>query len=145
MVFEPAKILSSQSYVLTCTMIDNPNYNLVFTLRFADSPSLIFKPTNETVTEGDLAMFICDATGNPTPKITWIKDGETVDEGNTLNFEALRNQSGKYWCVAENGLNKTVNTSAYLDVQCEYDMVLIVNFDGSAMNGIAIISFLATF
>lgn len=87
---------------------------------FADPPSFIFKPTNETVTEGDLAIFFCDTTGNPTPKITWIKDGETVDKGDTLSFEAFRNQSGEYWCLAENGLNETVNASAYLDVQCKY-------------------------
>lgn len=87
---------------------------------FADSPSFILKPTNETVTEGDLAIFSCDATGNPAPKITWIKDGEAVDGGDTLSFEAFRNQSGEYWCLAENGLNDPVNTSAYLDVQCKY-------------------------
>ncbi|XP_020621934.1 hemicentin-1-like isoform X3 [Orbicella faveolata] len=81
------------------------------------SPSFILKPTNETVTEGDLAIFSCDATGNPAPKITWIKDGEAVDGGDTLSFEAFRNQSGEYWCLAENGLNDPVNTSAYLDVQ----------------------------
>ena len=87
---------------------------------FADSPSFVFKPTNETVIEGELAIFSCDAIGNPTPKITWIKDGKTVDKGDTISFEAFRNQSGEYWCLAENELNETVNTSAYLDVQCKY-------------------------
>ena len=36
-----------------------------------------------------------------------------------MSFEAKRNQSGNYWCLAENGLNVTVNASASLDVQCE--------------------------
>ena len=40
-------------------------------------------------------------------------------KGDTLSFETNRNQSGKYWCSAENGLNSTVNASAILDVQCK--------------------------
>ena len=54
------------------------------------------------------------------PKISWIKDGEAVASGDTLSFiNTNRNQSGKYWCLAENGLNLTVNASADLDVQCK--------------------------
>ena len=44
--------------------------------------------------------------------------------GETLSFEAKRNQSGKYWCLAESGLNPTANASAYLDVQCECEMYI---------------------
>ena len=84
------------------------------------SPSLISIPTDKTVFEGETATFHCSVTGNPTPKITWIKDGKTVAEGDTLIFEANRTQSGKYWCSADNGLDKAANTSAYLNVHCKY-------------------------
>ena len=47
----------------------------------------------------------------------------TVAKGEMLSFKANRNHSGKYWCLVENGLNITVNASADLDVQCEYDKV----------------------
>ena len=69
--------------------------------------------------EGATTTFHCNATGNPTPKITWTKDGKTVATGDTLRFEANRNQSGEYWCSADNGLDTTVNASAKLDVQCK--------------------------
>ena len=54
------------------------------------------------------------------PKITWIKDGTSEGEGDTLSFGAVRSKTGRYWCLAENGLD-TVNASAYLDVQCKCD------------------------
>ena len=63
--------------------------------------------------------FHCTAPGNPTPKITWTKDGITVGLGERLSFEANRDHSGKYWCSAENGLDITVNASASLNVQCK--------------------------
>ena len=84
------------------------------------SPSISVRPTDKTVTEGNIAAFYCNATGNPTPKITWIKDGDTMATGETLGFTGSRNQSGKYWCLVDNGINATVNASADLDVQCKY-------------------------
>ena len=84
-------------------------------------PSLVIKPSDETVIENEEIRFHCSATGNPVPRITWIKDGKTVGSGETLSLESKRNDSGKYWCSADNGLSEAVNASAYLDVQCEYD------------------------
>ena len=77
------------------------------------------KPSDQTIIEKEELTFHCSATGNPAPKISWVKDGKTVAHGETLNFETNRNQSGKYWCSVENGLGITVNASAVLNVQCK--------------------------
>lgn len=58
--------------------------------------------------------------GNPVPNIKWIKDGITVGTGDTLTFETNRNDSGKYWCTAKNGVDVQINSSAQLNVQCKY-------------------------
>ena len=76
-------------------------------------------PSDQTIIEKERTTFHCTATGNPTPKVTWLKDGKTVAKGETLSFEANRNQSGNYWCSVENGLGITVNASAHLNVQCK--------------------------
>ena len=84
------------------------------------SASLTTRPSDKTVLEAANVTFHCNAIGNPVPKIRWIKDGEAVASGDTLRFiNTKRTQSGKYWCLAENGLNLTANASASLDVQCK--------------------------
>ena len=85
----------------------------------ADPPSFTLKPSDKTVKESEDSVFLCNATGNPFPNIPWKKNGKTVAHGDTLSVSANRNHSGKYWCLAENGLGLVINTSASLDVQCK--------------------------
>jgi len=90
--------------------------------------SLTSQPSNLTIEEGDEARLQCIATGNPTPKITWINNGTTVATGQTLSFKANRTNTGKYSCVADNGFKTTVNTSAYLNVLCKSENNITLNF-----------------
>lgn len=83
-------------------------------------PSFTSIPSDQIVTETDLTTFTCAASGNPVPNITWVKDGKTVATGDTLSFEASRNRSGTYWCLADNGIGAKINTSVSLNVQCKY-------------------------
>ena len=76
-------------------------------------------PADLILIESQTATFHCTADGHPVPHITWSKNGETVGTGETLRFEIQRKDSGKYWCTADNGFNKTVNASAYLKALCK--------------------------
>ena len=81
---------------------------------------MLILPTSQTILEGAIATFHCNATGNPTPEVAWLKDGKIFGSGETLSFEANRSDSGQYWCLADNGLSSAVNASVNLDVQCKY-------------------------
>ncbi|XP_074608784.1 hemicentin-1-like [Acropora palmata] len=80
-------------------------------------PSVTTRPSNKTVIENTMVAFACSASGNPVPKLTWVKDGESIRMGGKLSFKAARNDSGLYWCLADNGLQPAANSSALLDVQ----------------------------
>ena len=82
-------------------------------------------PSNKTANETDAVTFLCSASGNPVPTITWLKDGQTVGNQTALTFTVFRNHSGNYSCFADNGLNITVTASAHLDVQCMYDFFYV--------------------
>ena len=83
-------------------------------------PYFTRRPTDHSVMEGHEAMFYCTASGNPSPIMTWLKDGKIIGTGVALKFLAFKNHTGKYWCSADNGLGLPINSSADLNVQCKY-------------------------
>lgn len=87
----------------------------------------IISPVNLTISKGQLAAFPCQATGLPTPNITWyysidnqlkeLQDSRAfVSPLNTLYIrEAVVNDSGTYVCVASNIVGE-ISTNTTLTV-----------------------------
>merc|ERR1712142_1126565 len=42
------------------------------------APKILTKPQSLTVNEGDVARFECDVAGDPTPSITWLREGTVI-------------------------------------------------------------------
>ena len=72
--------------------------------------------------EGNSLTLHCNATGNPTPNITWTKDGNAtvLYQGETYSIVNIQRQAaGDYTCTACNGLGEKKNATAAVIVHCE--------------------------
>lgn len=86
-------------------------------------PSLIESaPVDQVVLEGSNLTLDCNATGNPTPNITWRKDGSSavLHQGETyIIVNVTRHAAGDYICTAWNGMGSQKNVTATVHVHCE--------------------------
>ena len=78
-----------------------------------------------TVVEGENITLYCNATGNPTPNITWTKDGSAtvLHQGEMYNIVNIqREATGDYTCAAWNGVGQHINATAAVTVHCKCDI-----------------------
>ncbi|XP_040216831.1 receptor-type tyrosine-protein phosphatase F isoform X5 [Rana temporaria] len=100
------------------------------TLTQADSePIFIRKPDDQIGMSGGVASFVCQATGDPKPRITWMKKGKKVSSqrfeviefddgsGSVLRIQPLRANRDEaiYECTATNSVGE-INSNAKLTV-----------------------------
>ncbi|XP_075467515.1 receptor-type tyrosine-protein phosphatase S isoform X2 [Ascaphus truei] len=96
----------------------------------ADSPpEFIKKPTDQIGVSGGVSSFVCQATGDPKPRVTWNKRGKKVNSqrfetiefdegaGAVLRIQPLRTPRDEnvYDCVAQN-THSEITVSAKLTV-----------------------------
>ena len=102
-----------------------------------DPPSISGSPPNTVIQEGKNVTLSCNVTWNPTPKITWTKDGSVKVLSEAERFTILnvaREQAGDYVCTARNGMGTSANTTLTLTVHCR----LHSGFIDSRLNEIAL-------
>uniref|UniRef100_A0A672MWP7 Receptor-type tyrosine-protein phosphatase S n=1 Tax=Sinocyclocheilus grahami TaxID=75366 RepID=A0A672MWP7_SINGR len=88
-------------------------------------PKFLRTPNDQTGVQGGVASFICQATGDPQPKIVWNKKGKRVSNqrfeviefddgsGSVLRIQPLRTPRDEaiYECVASNSVGETSATT----------------------------------
>ncbi|XP_078248923.1 receptor-type tyrosine-protein phosphatase F isoform X9 [Pogona vitticeps] len=102
---------------------------LMSTTEADNKPSFIKTPEDQIGISGGVASFVCQATGEPKPRITWMKKGKKVSSqrfeviefddgsGSVLRIQPLRvlRDEAIYECMATNSIGE-INTSAKLTV-----------------------------
>ena len=82
--------------------------------------------------EGQDVVFSCVVEGNPSPNVSWTKDGQQLNitansrlaASRTNNNHSLtitdvqRSDAGDYKCVANNSVNTSISSAAELKVHC---------------------------
>jgi len=80
-----------------------------------------------SVTEGSDLQLFCQASGKPSPNITWVRmlrdgsESEVLHREPTWNFSNINNvEAGTYRCTAYNGVGYPVGHTLILNVLCKY-------------------------
>ena len=114
------------------------NVSFNFFVLYKDAPVINVGVVDQTLNEGDTALFTCQASGTPMPKIVWYFNGAPVDKANTMKYvisEVLFNPTtknttlkilnadssdiGAYTCNATNVVSSDTS-SGMLDVDGEF-------------------------
>jgi len=95
---------------------------------------LINVSRDQTVLEGSNVVLLSEATGKPTPNITWNRvledgsDGEVLHQGPTWNFPNIsRTASGTYRCTAYNGFGNVAGQVFKVNVTYPAKIVKLVS------------------
>ena len=88
--------------------------------------SSIYPIQNETITEAGSVTLSCNATGIPSPMVSWIKvdGGERFNRSELMFTNIKRNETGEYRCEASNECGNA-SEAAWIFVQCKLTTVLI--------------------
>ena len=101
---------------------------------WGSAPRIEQHPSSIVVNTSDPVTLECRASGKPSPKITWYKDGQLIQlpnaklslihDSNLFIMSATlgkgnKSDSGVYYCKASNELGEAISSNATLVVACK--------------------------
>ncbi|KAM6988417.1 roundabout homolog 2 isoform 16-T16 [Tautogolabrus adspersus] len=111
-----------------------------------DRPPPIIRqgPSNQTLAVDSVALLKCQASGDPIPSISWLKDGVSLlgkdprmslQELGSLQIKSIKlSDSGIYTCVATSSSGET-SWSAFLEVKESGGVLVVKNHDENELPG----------
>uniref|UniRef100_A0A3Q3LAL2 Roundabout, axon guidance receptor, homolog 2 (Drosophila) n=1 Tax=Labrus bergylta TaxID=56723 RepID=A0A3Q3LAL2_9LABR len=106
-----------------------------------DRPPPIIRqgPSNQTLAVDSVALLKCQASGDPIPSISWLKDGVSLlGKDSRMSLQELGSlqikNSGIYTCVATSSSGET-SWSAFLEVKESGSVLVVKNHDENELPG----------
>ncbi|CAJ1065047.1 roundabout homolog 2 isoform X13 [Xyrichtys novacula] len=111
-----------------------------------DRPPPIIRqgPSNQTLAVDSVALLKCQASGDPIPSISWLKDGVSLlgkdprmslQELGSLQIKSIKlSDSGIYTCVATSSSGET-SWSAFLEVKESGSVLVVKSHDENELPG----------
>ena len=99
-------------------------------------PKVTISPFSQLpVNESNTAALFCSATGNPSPKVSWVRvDGSLpnnrikVTSDGLLQIDDVRlEDAGKYKCMARNSLGEDENAASFVTVQSKFKLQYFIS------------------
>ena len=99
-------------------------------------PGIANVSNDQVACEGSLVTLSCNATGKPTPNISWTKveDNGTDSapllpavDGKYVMSNIQRSANGTYCCTADNGVGAPVNRTVRVKVECKSRTFYVVS------------------
>ena len=99
-------------------------------------PGIASVSNDQVACEGSLVTLSCNATGNPTPNISWTKVEDNGTDsapllpamvGKYVMSNIQRSVNGTYRCTADNGVGAPVNRTVRVKVECKSRTFYVVS------------------
>ncbi|XP_039627841.1 protogenin-like isoform X2 [Polypterus senegalus] len=128
LIISDVKLEHTGVYVCRATTPGTRNFTVAMALlTVLAPPAFVEWPESLTRPRAGTARFVCQAEGIPTPKITWLKNGERIHSNGRIkmyNSKLVINQiipedDAIYQCMAENDQGSILSTARLIVVMSE--------------------------
>ena len=105
--------------------LNNRGLVIIMLYHISVPPRITVLPARQSrITLGTNFTLTCNASGDPTPNITWTKEGRTAAQfnvsGHKLDLVNVNvDDVGSYKCTADNGYGTPATSLAVVDVRCK--------------------------
>ncbi|KAE8617666.1 hypothetical protein XENTR_v10009156 [Xenopus tropicalis] len=129
LIISDVKPHHSGVYICRATTPGTRNFTVAMTtVTVLAPPSFTEWPASLTMPRASTARFVCQAEGNPVPKISWLKNGQKINSNGRIKMynsklvisHIMPEDDAVYQCMAENSQGSVLSRARLIVVMYEH-------------------------